>query len=92
MGKLRRERLPWNLLGHRCVGPYTYRSIRQQWGPGRSVVRGSKVPGNELARSNLSPSSVECPAPPSRLESAESAKECVTTHLPNGLAPKMDGA
>ena len=20
------------------------------------------------------------------------AKECVTTHLPNGLAPKMDGA
>ena len=22
----------------------------------------------------------------------KSAKECVTTHLPNGLAPKMDGA
>jgi hypothetical protein len=22
---------------------------------------------------------------------SESAKECVTTHLPNGLAPKMDG-
>ena len=22
----------------------------------------------------------------------ESAKECVTTHLPNELAPKMDGA
>jgi hypothetical protein len=22
----------------------------------------------------------------------EIAKECVTTHLPNGLAPKMDGA
>ena len=21
----------------------------------------------------------------------KSAKECVTTHLPNGLAPKMDG-
>ena len=23
---------------------------------------------------------------------SKSAKECVTTHLPNGLAPKMDGA
>ena len=23
---------------------------------------------------------------------SESAKECVTTHLPNGLAPKMDNA
>ena len=22
---------------------------------------------------------------------SETAKECVTTHLPNGLAPKMDG-
>jgi len=23
---------------------------------------------------------------------SESAKECVTTHLPNGVAPKMDGS
>ena len=26
------------------------------------------------------------------LPRSKSAKECVTTHLPNGLAPKMDGA